>query len=455
MSDLSTMTSTDPLSLARIAMMKGATVVKKDDFYVFGSMSYPLKVETCFRRTLTSAKTQYYTLKDVFFYMECMVGPETMSIVDYRRAAVKERCLAVVEADAKDLVAYLSGEVDTVSQLDPAKAAEIAAQYSTATKTSSSHEHAERAVKSTDKNMAKSDADAKIDKLERTDDEKALRRKRKIGLINSDGGPVSLSGADGFEMASVAEIHASKRRMLERNQTSVADRVSVLRNSKADYSFITNEMKQSRGLYDVVMSKRKADEAAAEKLEGSSKKKVLPAMNTVMKPIIVIPSAFGSIINSTNAREMLQDNSYIPLEEARARGMERVTEQTILRKIPGSNIELPYKLIDNPTKLADEEWKSVVAVFATGQAWQFKGWKWAEPRQLFANVLGVHICVDDTAISENILQWSCKVLQINRSKRHSDAIAMNKFWEHVDQFVKIHRPEIQKEIDNRKAQFTQ
>jgi parafibromin len=122
--------------------------------------------------------------------------------------------------------------------------------------------------------------------------------------------------------------------------------------------------------------------------------------------------------------------------------MERVTEQTITRKLPGSNTLLEYKVIDNPNKLAEEDWASVVAIFATGQLWQFKGWKWEDPRTLFANILGVHLTMDDTAVTENILQWNCKVLKINRTKRHSDAIAMNKFWGHVDSYVEQNRPEM-------------
>jgi len=347
-------------------------------------------------------------------------------------------------------MSYLRGDVDSVEQMDPLKAAEVVAQYSAASKKDGA-ESASKVPK-----PSKVDVDASIDvaKPERTDDEKAINRKRKIGILRKEGGPESLVGADGFEMASLKEMNASKKQMTEtrKTMTAVADRVSVLRNPKADYSFVIGQSKTQKGLYDVLMDKKKAAESSKE---SSSTKKVLAAMNTVMKPIIIVPSAFGSILNSTNAKGMLADSKYIALEEAKAQGMERVTEQTILRKLPGSMVELPYKLIDNPVKLADEDWKAVVAVFATGQAWQFKGWKWSEPRQLFANVLGVHLCLDDTAISENILQWNCKVLKINRSKRHTDAIAMNKFWEHLDQFVKIYRPELQKEVDHRKNSMKQ
>ena len=36
-------------------------------------------------------------------------------------------------------------------------------------------------------------------------------------------------------------------------------------------------------------------------------------------------------------------------------------------------------------------WSRVVAVFTTGQAWQFKSYKWQSPPDLFSHVLGVHI----------------------------------------------------------------
>ena len=59
----------------------------------------------------------------------------------------------------------------------------------------------------------------------------------------------------------------------------------------------------------------------------------------------------------------------------------------------------------------------------------------------------VHLALDDLNIDQNILKWNCNILKINRTKRHSDAIAMNKFWNLVDSFVKINRPDIQKEMD--------
>lgn len=35
---------------------------------------------------------------------------------------------------------------------------------------------------------------------------------------------------------------------------------------------------------------------------------------------------------------------------------------------------MPYRVTDNPSKLSYADWDRVVAVFAMGPAWQFKGW---------------------------------------------------------------------------------
>lgn len=45
-----------------------------------------------------------------------------------------------------------------------------------------------------------------------------------------------------------------------------------------------------------------------------------------------------------------------------------------------------YLVIDNPSRLAPGDWERVVAVVALGKEWQFKGWHWEKPVDLFANV---------------------------------------------------------------------
>jgi parafibromin len=47
--------------------------------------------------------------------------------------------------------------------------------------------------------------------------------------------------------------------------------------------------------------------------------------------------------------------------------------------------------VDTPEQFKPEYWSRVVAVFTTGQMWQFKSYKWQQPTELFRNTVGVYV----------------------------------------------------------------
>lgn len=55
-----------------------------------------------------------------------------------------------------------------------------------------------------------------------------------------------------------------------------------------------------------------------------------------------------------------------------------------------------YQIIDSAQKLKPEDWKRVAAVFVQGNTWQFKGWKWATPLEIFSN--GTHCLMKSSRI---------------------------------------------------------
>ena len=71
-----------------------------------------------------------------------------------------------------------------------------------------------------------------------------------------------------------------------------------------------------------------------------------------------------------NAKEILQDLRFVSNEEMRRNG-KRENELLITRRKEGG-LTVPYRVIDNPSKLTPADWDRVVAVFVMGQAWQFK-----------------------------------------------------------------------------------
>lgn len=47
----------------------------------------------------------------------------------------------------------------------------------------------------------------------------------------------------------------------------------------------------------------------------------------------------------------------------------------------------------------------MVAVFTTGQTWQFKSYKWRDPQELFRHVLGVYVGWKGEAVPDTVKGW--------------------------------------------------
>ncbi len=92
-----------------------------------------------------------------------------------------------------------------------------------------------------------------------------------------------------------------------------------------------------------------------------------------------------------------------------------------------------YKIIDSTIKLSSKDWyqktkkpnqnlkidfrNRVVAVFAMGASWQFKGWKWADPVPLFTNTCGFHLKYEDDEVQESIRSWNVRILTVENKKK--------------------------------------
>lgn len=50
-----------------------------------------------------------------------------------------------------------------------------------------------------------------------------------------------------------------------------------------------------------------------------------------------------------------------------------------------------FIVVDGTTNFKPEYWNRLVAVFTTGQTWQFKSYKWSSPPELFKHATGVYV----------------------------------------------------------------
>lgn len=154
-------------------------------------------------------------------------------------------------------------------------------------------------------------------------------------------------------------------------------------------------------------------------------------------PIIIVGPGVSDSINMYNAKDFLQDGSFISGIEKKNQTDYKPTELLIKRKKNGADVF--YKVVDSATKFGPTEWGRVVAVFAGGTAWQFKGWKWSDPVVLFTNVSGFHVKYENEPLPETVKSWNVKMLTISKqqTKAHLAATASTQFWDTVDKFLEV------------------
>lgn len=155
-------------------------------------------------------------------------------------------------------------------------------------------------------------------------------------------------------------------------------------------------------------------ESAKRQLQAPSKSSAsartpAPAANAARRsraqdPIILLSNSPTALVNMFNVKSLLQDGVFVPPEEARrqARGVPEmvVTIQTrsddegsgatrgpqLSRRIlVVDSAEAINRLSTGPIGSGQDAWNRVIAVFTTGQTWQFKTYRWNDPRDLFKN----------------------------------------------------------------------
>jgi parafibromin len=150
------------------------------------------------------------------------------------------------------------------------------------------------------------------------------------------------------------------------------------------------------------------------------------------------------------ARPDVVDARFVPPLDARRAADEKDERVVIKHSLQGK--PLHFKVVDSAQDLKPQDWCAslpllpvpltcgrrrdrVVAVFSNGQPWQFRGWKWAEPADLFANVVGLYAHWDDEKLPDSIRSWNVRRLPVSRHKRHLDAKVALDVWASIEAFM--------------------
>uniref|UniRef100_A0A9J7ZTV6 Parafibromin n=1 Tax=Cyprinus carpio carpio TaxID=630221 RepID=A0A9J7ZTV6_CYPCA len=490
----------DVLSVLRQYNIQKKEIVAKGDEVIFGEFSWPKNVKTNYVIWGTGKEGQpkeYYTLDSILFLLNNVHLPHP----SYVRRAATENIPVVRRPDRKDLLSYLNGESSSSTSIDRSAPIEIGLQRPTQVKRAADEVSSEaKKPRVEDEERVRLDKERLAARLEahkesivQTDQIRSLSEAMSVEKIAAIKAKIMAKKRSTIKTDLDDDITQKQRSFVDAEVDVTRDivsrervwrtRTTILQSSGKDPAIRNKQpVPAAYNRYDQERFKGK-EETEGFKIdtmgtyhgmtlksvtEGASARKAqTPAMQPVPRPvsqarpppnqkkgsrtpIIIIPAATTSLITMLNAKDLLQDLKFVTSEDKKKQGIQRDNEVLLQRRKdqvqPGGatiSVTVPYRVIDQPLKLAPQDWDRVVAVFVQGPAWQFKGWPWllpdGSPVDIFAKIRAFHLKYDEARMDPNVQKWDVTVLELSHHKRHLDRPVFLRFWETLDRYMVKHK----------------
>lgn len=150
------------------------------------------------------------------------------------------------------------------------------------------------------------------------------------------------------------------------------------------------------------------------------------------EPIILLSPSASSLLRMPNIKSFLSDGVYTAPESGSTANILH-----LMRPLPLISGQKPIRfiLVDDPSSFRPDYWDRLVAVFTTGQTWQFKNYKWSAPAELFSHALGVYVGWKGEQVPDTVQGWGRGVLsvQIDKgSQRWRDREVVEDVWRGIE-----------------------
>ncbi|KAE9301215.1 hypothetical protein PF001_g14546 [Phytophthora fragariae] len=369
------------------------------------------------RRLPKHSATAYHSKKldksyDLLAVFTCFQH-EALSFSDYVLKCREEKAAMVSTVDKKELVAFLKGDIEASAQILDASG-------------KPTHATKER------KPAAGSTAGGSAKKRGAEDEARASAKKRK-----ADSARHHHKHGESHKTPEELQAQAQMKRIADKEYAN-RTRTTVLDAHKTKFDNVLKTLELVNA--ETKEKIEKASKASARLATTTTRKEQLPLHRLVKEkiqgtPIIVVPAGFSDLFTMLNARDFLEDGVYVSNMQKKAEGHRKQQSMMITHEEDGHMYT--FKVVDTVSRFRDKDWRSVVGVIVSGQSWQFKGWKWKFPLEVFKKVCGVHIYNQGSQLNPDIKQWDVKVLMIHPDKRHLDKVAAKEFWRYLFAFIKL------------------
>ncbi|RPA90876.1 CDC73-domain-containing protein [Choiromyces venosus 120613-1] len=177
--------------------------------------------------------------------------------------------------------------------------------------------------------------------------------------------------------------------------------------------------------------------AAGSSTSTTSTSSKSPSKSRSRDPIILLSPSASSLLTMANIKPFLENGAFISTSQLPG---PHETIHQISRLIPAIHPTAPVRflVVDNIEKFKPDYWDRVVGVFTTGQAWQFRDYKWNNPVELFRQVRGFYVGWDGEAVPDQVRGWGAgvKCLSIERGRRFRDREVCESIWDGIETGMK-------------------
>ncbi|KAF9009654.1 RNA pol II accessory factor, Cdc73 family-domain-containing protein [Cyathus striatus] len=165
-----------------------------------------------------------------------------------------------------------------------------------------------------------------------------------------------------------------------------------------------------------------------KRMKEASRPQTPPPQSAQLLPIIMISSSPTALITMHN--------------EARAKMTSKPEDLiAIYRTLPGlQNQTQRYFIVDSTEALS----KFGPTHGTESCAWQFRPYKWNEPRTLFHHVKGIYVSWTNDPPNPKIQDWNVTELKIDQHRRHVDKSVVAHFWKTLDTWIAANKPWLMK-----------
>lgn len=237
----------------------------------------------------------------------------------------------------------------------------------------------------------------------------------------------SINGTD-LKAEGDETLITSKRRAADDPRMA---RIAVLEVNSLDHNSAL------RGTKNVMLKNLISDAKSFATLLKRSKVSKAASSNAVTakkQPIIIVSPATTALLSLTNIKQFLEEGKFVEPS------LQRVENNVVTISRPSDRFVTPahsIMVVDNVDLFTKPEyWDRVIAIFTTGQAWQFSKYKYSKPELLFQKYPGFYMSYQGDIVPKQIHDWNVSVVSVDRGeKRFRDKMIVKDLWMQLDKIL--------------------